>query len=93
MYYFLWQLLKLKRYAQVRNIRLKSHQLGITISHPDAENIEKESESTAQEKSQLEEGKNLIMDDKNLPLNVQSCSTSLEDNLFEFANSRTMIKS
>ncbi len=85
---------KIQRYAKIRNTRLKSHQLGVTISYPDVENIQNEHESIVQDKkSSIEEDKKLINSANSLGLNVKSCSASLEDNLSEFANSRTMIKS
>ena len=71
----------------MRKIRLKSHQLGVTTPHTDVEN--NQNESIVQEKT---EENRLIGSENNLPLNIQSCSTSLEDSLFQFANSRTHIK-
>ena len=78
----------------MRNTRLKSHQLGVTVSLPDIENNQNEHESVVQEKKlHHDENKMLLNDSNNMGLNVTSCSASLEDNLSEFANSRTLIKS
>ena len=86
----------MKRYAKVRNIRLKSHQLGITVSHPDAENLQQHvHESIVQDKSAIdEEDKKLIVDETtSKDKYLQSCTASIEDNISQFANSRTLIKS
>ena len=78
----------------MRNTRLKSHQLGVSVSHPDVENVQNEHESIVQDKKlTLDEDKMLLNNSNNMGLNVKSCSASLEDYLSEFANSRTLIKS
>lgn len=76
-----------ERLSHVRNIRLKSHQLGMA----DVENAQNDSEGQAVENSTLDENKKFIIDGNNIGLINKSSSASLNE-ASEFSNSRTIIK-